>query len=475
MVNESRPDTAKISVKSRRVWYVLLVFGAIAVAGGAFWLKGRLDERTARKEYQSRLDAIRADGKPVDLQDLARLYPDPPSDHDAIRLLQPELSLLVIPDNSTNIPLFGGDWPSGNAPFDKKSLDEIQSILEKNQKVFNAVPWEELKTAWIGSSLQKGSLSMPSLPHHEIRSLAKLLCLNACLQAESHNSTGAVQSLQRAWTIHNTFRNDTVSHGAMKLGMERMNCATLERVLNRTPLTDSELTVLSDSLPQTNLGVTKELTINERSFEVSTKEELQEIAKKPKLRTESTVGYIRGKLQNRYRDQDWVGYLDEFSRSLAALDLPLSNAIARLTDVGRDEAAFRRQVEKQNAGAISKLFGIEDVWLLVANSPGQVGKLLVLEAKTLAYTRTARTALAVERWRLKHDGHPPDSLSELVPELLPSVPIDPFGDHPLRYKTNGLGYTIYSIGPDYEDNNGKEETANMKESDHYDIVFSVAR
>lgn len=476
MVNESVPETAKISVKSRRVWYALLVVGGLAVAGGGLWLKARLDVRTARKEYQSRLDAIRAAGQPVDLQDLAKLYPDPPPDHDAIRLLQPGFLLLVIPDhNSTKIPLFGEDWPAGDAPFDKKSLDEIQGNLEKNQEAFNAVPWKKLQTAWIGSSLQKGSLSLPVLPHHEILSLAKLLCLNAGLQAELHNSTGAVQSLQQAWTIHDTFRNDTVVNGAMKLAMERLNCATLDRVLNRTLLTDLELKILSGSLTRTNLGLTKELMINQRSFEVSTAKELKAELEKPKRRSESYAGYVQGKVQIRYRDQDWVDFLDEFSRSLAALDLPLSNAIPKLAALGRKEAAYREQVEKQNAGPISKLFGIQDVWLSVSSSPSRDGKLLVLEAKTLAYVRTAQTALAVERWRLKHDGHPPDSLSELVPDFLPSVPIDPFGDNPLRYKTNGLGYTIYSIGPDYEDNNGKEETAHMKESDHYDIVFSVAR
>jgi hypothetical protein len=473
VVNESAPKPAKISVKSRR-WYALLVFG-VAVGGCALWLKARLNERAARKEYQSRLDAIRADGKPVDLHDLARLYPDPPPDHDAIRLLQPGLSLLVIPNDSKKIPHFGEDWRAGNAPFDKKSLEEIQSILEKNQKAFDAVPWGELKTAWIGSSLQKGSRGGPVLPLVDISHLTKLFCLNACLQAQIHNSTGAVQSLQRAWAIHDTFRNDTVLNGAMKLAMERLNCAALNRVLNRTPLTDSELAVLSDCLPRTNLGTTKELTINQRSFEVTIAEELKAEAKHPKRRSESTVGYIRGKVQIQYRDQDWVDYLDEFNRSLAALDLPLSNAIPKLTALGREEAAYRRQVEKQNTGPISKLFGIEDVWLLVANSPGQIGKSLVQEAKTLAYTRAARTALAVERWRLMHDGHPPDSLSELVPELFPSVPKDPFGDRPLRYKKDGLGYTIYSIGPDYEDNNAKEETTNEKESDRYDIVFSVAR
>lgn len=474
-MNESRPESGKRAVRFRRLCSAALILGVVALAGCALWLKGRLDERAAKKELQRRLDAIHTAGQPVDDHDLARLYPDPPSNHDAIRLLRPGLSLLVIPDYSTNLPIFGGDWPRGNAPFDKQALDEIQSSLDKNQKAFEAVPWVEIKTAWIGSSFENGSLHLPETPIHEIISLCKLMCLNAALEAESNNSTGAVQSLQRAWAIHGTLRNDTFVHGEAKFAMEFWNCATLNRVLNRTALTDSDLALLSDFLTRTNFRITRELLINQRSFGLSTGEELQALEKRPKSRFESTLGYIKGKLTYRVRNQDLVSYLDDLSNSMAALDLPLSNAIPKLAALGREQAAFEKQVEKRDEGLMSYLSGDKHLWLLFAISPTQVGNSLVQEAETLAYMRAARAALAIERWRLKHDGHPPDSLSELVPDFLPSVPIDPFADAPLHYKRTGLGYTIYSIGPDFTDDGGKEMTANVKESDHYDIVFSVTR
>jgi hypothetical protein len=67
----------------------------------------------------------------------------------------------------------------------------------------------------------------------------------------------------------------------------------------------------------------------------------------------------------------------------------------------------------------------------------------------------ARTAVALERWRMAQ-GEYPESLEPLVPEFLPEIPID-FGDgNPLRYRPIPEGrFILYSIGLDGEDHGGK--------------------
>lgn len=67
--------------------------------------------------------------------------------------------------------------------------------------------------------------------------------------------------------------------------------------------------------------------------------------------------------------------------------------------------------------------------------------------------RCARTALAIERYRLAHGGLP-ETLDPLVPELMDAVPLDPYAGEPLRYKREGMAYVIYSIGPDRRDDGG---------------------
>src|SRR5262249_43220542 len=73
--------------------------------------------------------------------------------------------------------------------------------------------------------------------------------------------------------------------------------------------------------------------------------------------------------------------------------------------------------------------------------------------RTGAEFRCAVVAMAVERYRLAH-GHWPESLSELLPEYLRSIPKDPFDGAELRYLDFDEGVVIYSVGPDGVDNGG---------------------
>lgn len=67
--------------------------------------------------------------------------------------------------------------------------------------------------------------------------------------------------------------------------------------------------------------------------------------------------------------------------------------------------------------------------------------------KNRAQFDCAHTALAVERYRLKHERWPA-ALADLVTEgLLAEVPTDPFDGKPLRYRNTAQGIVVYSIGP----------------------------
>jgi hypothetical protein len=60
--------------------------------------------------------------------------------------------------------------------------------------------------------------------------------------------------------------------------------------------------------------------------------------------------------------------------------------------------------------------------------------------------RSTIVCLAIERFRRKH-GRWPDSLAELVPEQLASIPLDPFDGESLRYAQLPDGIFVYSFGP----------------------------
>ena len=85
----------------------------------------------------------------------------------------------------------------------------------------------------------------------------------------------------------------------------------------------------------------------------------------------------------------------------------------------------------------------------------------------------ARTALALERFRLP-TGARPERMEELVPRYLPQVPLDPFDGQPIRYRRRQAGYLLYSVGPDGQDNDGREQDE-VKSGEPCDWCFIVVR
>ena len=67
----------------------------------------------------------------------------------------------------------------------------------------------------------------------------------------------------------------------------------------------------------------------------------------------------------------------------------------------------------------------------------------------------AKTILAILRWRLEKDQYPA-TLAELVAAgFLTELPMDPYSDKPLVYKNTGDDFILYSVGPNFADDDGE--------------------
>ena len=100
-------------------------------------------------------------------------------------------------------------------------------------------------------------------------------------------------------------------------------------------------------------------------------------------------------------------------------------------------------------------------WL--QNTNGSV--IILKDAVNTAKLRAARTAVAIERYRLAH-GQLPTTLPALVPFYLETAPSDPFDGQPLRYQKLANGYVVYSVGTD---------VTNDKSDNEKHITFTVER
>ncbi len=452
-------------------WPILLavcVLGIVLVviAFAARLAESKAQESTAQKEVQERLAALRQAGQPISFQDLAVRYPDPPSEHDAELLLKPAVTAFVEPKDSENLPCFGGDWPALDAPLSPQLLASLRAALEENKNALDLVPGDELKSAWAGFGFTKGMSSGDEISLSGISSLTRLFCLDAVLKSVTVDSSGARKSLEKSLLIARTFKNDTILHGLMKMSMCKRGCESLNQILNRAEMSDSDLRTLAGLMPVLNAGGAKEMFINERAFGVGEAEELRSAAEKDAAAHRSPK-FV-------YLNQDLLEYLDRADSIVAAADLPLSNAIPKLIEMEKREKIREDQIKASRSSFMGKFFRPR-LSLASIIAFANFSNLLIQETKGVAYERAALTAIAIERYRLSHAGRLPENLSALVPEYLASVPKDPFDDRELRFEKLERGYAVYSVGPDFTDDNGEPEPKEAKNAKHYDVVFSVAR
>jgi type II secretory pathway pseudopilin PulG len=121
-----------------------------------------------------------------------------------------------------------------------------------------------------------------------------------------------------------------------------------------------------------------------------------------------------------------------------------------------------------------RLQSIPKIHILLYTMMPALSRITTIDIRNIAQLRTNLVALAIERYRLA-DGKLPESLTELVPAYLDSVPMDPFDGNELRYKKLETGFVVYSIGEDLSDDGGKERERLTKESPNWDVTFIVER
>lgn len=97
------------------------------------------------------------------------------------------------------------------------------------------------------------------------------------------------------------------------------------------------------------------------------------------------------------------------------------------------------------------------------------------DARSTATLRCGLAALAVERFRIAHDGKLPSGLAELVPQFLAAVPADPYDGKPLRFRPLAKGFVVYSLGEDADDDGGRPRKIGQKVAGDYDVTFRIER
>jgi len=433
-------DEARRKRGGLRAWHVVLAMLGVLIVAVVLWMVAK------GSSIKRQLAEIRAQGHPTSLAELSEMNQLPPGVENAAPLYEEAFTVYVKPDNSDNTPYAGsGELPPRGQPLPEAMVSAIEDYLTDNKETLDllrkATAIEHCHYDWN----MAGGLPLRGLEH--LRSGAFLLVTAARLSAHQGDAEAALAYLDDGLHLARSVRREP----ALISYLVHIACTTvclrsLEQTLSVTPLSDEQLVRVDRML--TEAGAACDFTqalISERCYAI-------ECIRNPSLMGKGGARMPSIPILGRVGLADMLDYM---AAGIEASELPLDQRVARFRQIGEalEDMRFLHVIVKTLAPALSRA--------------------AELDLRLQADIDMARTAVAIERYRLAKGALPKD-LATLVPDYLDQVPIDPFDSQPIRYRRAKPGYRLYSVFEDGQDHDGKGRNE-IDRGDPHDWPFIVAR
>jgi hypothetical protein len=387
-------------------------------------------ERSMRR----RVENIRAAGLPTSGFELDRWYKSVPvKENQALVLMDAALEMVAAP---TGVDIGRED------EMTPELAEDLGKYLATNRpvllKLYQAA---QMPRSRFPVDLTQGYAAR--LPHLTlIKSLVQLLKNEAIYEAYTHHPEAAAQAIIAALATAHALRTEPVYISALvSVACVAITLNALERVLAETELTDDQLAAVNtalaqaeaDGLPGLERGLNGERAIGISAFRAS----FQEF---------KAMGAVSGNANN---PNDWLralGYQAYAASGLRERDLNLyldmMELLINATKTGFPASlAKTTEAEQKMQARFNTGFGRFAVFSRMLLPALQSG--IKKEATLAARLRSAEVALAVERYRLNHQGTLPASLEEVAPRYIHKLPSDPYNGGALQFKQlPGKGYQV---------------------------------
>ena len=301
------------------------------------------------------------------------------------------------------------------------------------------------------AQFEKGVAELHQGEVQKVRSLVKLLALDARVKVLRADADGALQSVAAIFAA-----SDTLGHQPTMLG-QTVRFVTLSMALDEAEylLGEVDFSAVQLSLLQERIAssdVQGNLTyglLGERALGLQAFRQINAPTAAP-----NATGAPA-------RPVDCQKYLELMAESIAASRQPFPGGRERLQDFTTQLGANARSAPPWDQGK----------YALTA---------MVLPSITSAFDRCAQaiakrdvlvTAFAAMRYRLESHEFPSE-ITDLVPDYLSAIPIDPYDGKPLRLQARSGKVVVYSVGKDGKDDNADQNPAGN--SDEPDILIQLS-
>ncbi len=451
---------------------LLILVGTFFFLAAGAWV---LLDIVTRQDLRAALAELRAQGWPTTLEDLERPEIEPAEN--AAVVYEQAFGIMVKPDQDTQHVIWGFHWDSQDFRVDvsQDDLKLLEAYIAANAQAL----------ALLRRAAQMGRCVYPmdyqayldsGLPplYRDIRDAGHLLIASAGYWSHKGDVNAALRDWHAGLALaHSLDSEDLFLPHLIRWSIVGMLVRQLEFMVQRNEMTDGQLTgvlkALGDLEVQQNMGrtVRTEVCLDLARFEWPA-DRLRSVFKAMPWRERWLMfGYYHwlGRPLRQYDTLLWTRVLEE----LAALyEQPYHQAATRLRQLGQDQGIFAPVLLNSTYARTHTVRAIERM------------------AHEQALCPIARAGVAVALYQLRA-GEYPDSLEQLVPDIVSALPTDPYDGRPIRYAKGGEAIiggqrhfnpeyaervAVYSIGEDLQDDGGYERPG---APGLRDIVFTLRR
>jgi len=404
----------KILSWCRRHWR----FTGVLLATVAVTLPLLLERWWDAYQVNRQLAFIRARGEPMTAAELHSHYARPPSGRDATRLWLSAGENLRLASSAGVISDFLTDEVSSRPPPPGvwEDLVSVQEFLGEQDA--------ELKQLHEAAKVGGGARFdvrfedgfRATVPHlQSLQGVSTVLLLEADVRAHLGDASGAADSLHAAFLAGEALRHEPLAVSQLeRMQIHGQAIDELKQLLPAMSFTDEDFTRLKHDLESvdfhsaartTLLGLRAQSWISFDEYEAVMPTTRQRIDARLWRQHDRKVFLEIGTAYTEATSKPWPIALEEVDRLIEGID---------------SRAILTREV-------FGESFLLQNI------------------AYHAAKNRVALVAIALEQFR-RQRGRPPKELSDLVPQFLAELPIDPQTNEPLVYllDDDGKGYIVYS-------------------------------
>jgi hypothetical protein len=451
MKDKEKSTTKRKKLKISRI---VLLFFVIVVIVLIFY---RIN---LRRKLDSRLKGIRAEGYPVTFDELNEWYSIPAGLENSAYIVLDAMDFYNEPNEINSLPVMSSaKLPNRTETMSQEMKKIISQFLSDNQKSLDLLH----KTIDLENSCYPVDFSLgigTRAPHiNNMRRMAQLIQLEAVLASEEKKTDAAVKSIKSILGVAKSLNKEPITASqAICIACNGNAVTSFEYAMNRVAFSDEQLIELGKAFRKAEnlngilnsfLGercVVLDILMHPSSFYFDQK---AAVAFPPVLFAYKVLGV---------NERDATIFLDQVDEAMEVCNLPADKRL---------EAAKTLN---------EKIAGITAEHVLLHHTMPLFGNMIIVDLRSIARLELAQTVIAVQRYRLRND-RLPDSLDNLVPDYLETVPLDPFDGKELKYKKLEPGYIIYSIGDDQIDDGGKEQPEDKEKGtgNTWDITFIIEK